>query len=736
MQEWDTFSGKRWQQVIDVDDFIINNYKEYLGSSDFLKGTSRKTGRIWSRCQKILEKEDITNVLDIETNYFSGIDNFDPGYIDKKSEVIVGLQTDDPLKQFVNPFIALDTSVDALKNYGYRINRELIDRFKEFGKSHENVTNDTYTKEINKYREVHLLEGLPDNYGRGFIVSDYRRLPLYGADYLISKKRHDLDRLKRDINYSMVRTREEVVKQIEALEDIKNMANRYGYDISRPASNAKEAVQWLYFAYLSATKETSGASMPIGNNTAFLDIYINRDLENGIINEEEAQELIDQFIIKLRMIRFLHVPEYHNYFAGKNPIITETIGGMYNNKSLITKTAYRILNSIENLDVYPVPNFSILWSTNLPTNFKRYCAKVMLKNNILQFINGDLLDNNDYTSTGLAGLSKVGKQIDYYGGSCNLPKALLYAINGGKDEITGEQIIDGIEPLLEPILDYSKVVRNFSFVLKKLISIQSDALNIIHYVHDKYAYESSLMAFNDTVVERYISFGITGLSTVVDSLSAIHYSKVKVNRNENGISTDFIVENKFPRFGNNSDEADRLALDIVKLFNKLVLEHHFYRNAKPKIGIESMGLNIVYGNNTGATPDGRFKGVAYAPGVNPISNVDCNGVLASLKSIMKIPSILCKNGIITTLNVNHNALGSKKSERAENIIGLLDGYFSQNGSHLEMNIIDRNILLEAANNEKQYDYLVIRNSGCAFRFIDLTETQQDDLADRTFHKVL
>lgn len=736
MEQWSDFSGKRWQQVIDVDDFIINNYKEYMGSSEFLKGISRRTSRIWSRCQKLLEKEDITNVLDIETHIFSGIDNFEPGYIDRKSEVIVGLQTDDPLKHFVNPYISLNTSVLAAKNYGYRLDRDLVDKFNDFCKSHEDVTNDTFTKDIKLFKDVHLLEGLPDNYGRGFIVSDFRRLPLYGVDYLIDRKKRDLERLKKDINYSIVRTREEVVKQIESLQALKKMASQYGYDISKPASNAKEAIQWLYFAYLSGIKETCGASIPIGNNTAFLDIYINRDLEKGIITEEEAQELIDQFVIKLRMVRFLRIPEYHNYFTLKNPIITETIGGVNGNKSLITKTAYRMLNTLENIDVYPIPNFSILWSNNLPNNFKRYCTKIMMKYNVLQFINGDSLNSNDFASTGLAGVSRVGKQIDYYGGTCNLPKALLYAINGGKDEITGEVVIEGIEPIKNPILNYSVVVKNFSLVLRKLVSIHADVLNIIHYVHDKYGYESSLMAFNDTVVERYITLGICGLSTVVDSLSAIRHSKVTVIRDENGISTDFTTDSKFPRFGKNEDEADKLAIDIIKLFNKFVQEHHFYRNAKPKIGIESSGLNIIYGINTGATPDGRFKGVAYAPGVNPTSNVDNKGVLSSLKSIMKIPSKLCLNGLVSVFNINSNALGTKKSERAENLIGLLDGFFGQNGSHIEINIIDKNVILEASSNKNIYNTLVLRNGGYTVRYHDLTEVQQEDLVERTFHKGL
>lgn len=739
MEQWNNFKGEKWKQVIDVENFIINNYKEYTGSSEFLKGISRKTSRIWSRCQKILEKEDITKVLDIETNFLANIDTFDPGYIDKRSEVIFGLQTDEPLKHLINPYISFSTSLKALKNYGYRIDPELEERFFEYSKTSEEVIEQTYTKEIKRFKEVHLLEGLPDNYGRGFMVADYRRLALYGADFLIAKKEHDLERLKRDINYSMVRTREEVIEQIHALKEIKSMAKHYGFDISAPASNTKEAIQWLYFAYLAVAKEGIPASLPVGNNSAFIDIYINRDLELGKITEEEAQELIDQFMIKLRLIRFLHMPEYNDYFPGKNPIITEVIGGICNERSLITKTAYRMLNTIETLGNYPVPNFSILWSSKLPTNFKRYCTKVMMKSNSLQFINDELMKKtvgSDYTTTGLSGVSKIGKQIDYYGGTCNLPKALLYAINGGKDEITGEEVISGIEPIEGDILSYPQIVKNFSLVLKKLITIYADALNIIHYMHDKYAYESSLMAFNDTVVERYMTFGVTGLINVVDSLSAIRYSKVHVNRDEKGIAIDFTADSKFPRFGINDDQADKLAIDIIKLINKEVREHHLYRNAKAKVGIESLGLNLVYGINTGATPDGRFKGVPYNIGINPVSNVDCNGILSSLKSVMKIPSSLCLNGMITTINISANALGEKKSERAENIIGLLDGYFMQNGSQIEINILDKKLLLAAQKDEEKYSHLVLRNGGYIVRYNDLTEKQQDDIVDRTFHGAL
>lgn len=735
MQEWENFNEGKWQKVIDVENFILNNYKEYSGNSNFLKGISKKNGRVLSRCQKLLEKEIITNVLDIETNYFSGIDSFEPGFIDKKNEVIVGLQTDDPLKLYVNPFIGLETSLKAIKYYGYRFDKDNVFKFNEFCKSYEDVLTKTYTDDIKKFNELHLLEGLPNDYSRGFILGDYRRLPLYGIDFLISKKKNDLQRLKNNINYSVIRTREEVVKQIEALEDLKSMALRYGYDISHPARNAKEAIQWLYFGYLSIIKQTNGSSIPIGNNSAFLDIYIERDINKGVISESDAQELIDQFILKLRMVRFLRVPNYYNYFLGRNPIITETIGGVFNKKSLITKTAYRLLNSLINLNVYPVPNYLIMWSKYLPSNFKEYCCKLTLKYNCIGYIYDD--DNSsNYAVNGMASISKIGKQIDYYGGTCNLPKVLLYAINGGRDEITGEKIIDGIEPITIDTLDFPTVINNFSLALKKMVSVQADAANIIHCIHDKYAYESSIMAFNDTVVERYITFSISGLSVVVDSLSAIRSTTVKVNRDENGLSKDFIVQDKFSRFGNNSDDVDKLAQDVIKLYYRFINEFSYYRNAKPKVGVSSGGLNIVYGKNTGATPDGRFSSVPYSTGINPTSNVDCNGLLNSLGSILKIPRGLCNAGVITTFNINSSALGTKLSECIEGLVKILDDFFDKNGIQIEFNILDKNDLLEAYNKNDKFNNLVIRNSGYSIRYSDLTDEQQDSLIDSTYHKVL
>ncbi len=736
MEAWNGFKGTKWQRTPDVEDFILNNYTEYVGNSDFLKGISRKTTRLLSRVQKLLDKEEAAHLLDVDSLSLAGINHFDPGYVDKKNEIIVGLQTDEPLKHFINPYISLNTSLGVLKSNGYRFNHDVEESFREFQVSYEDAVNEVYTKEIKKFKEVHLIDGLPDTFGRGFIVSDYRRLPLYGADYLIKQKERDLERLRKDINYSVVRTREEVIKQIAALKALKQMASTYDIDVSKPASNAKEAFEWLYLAYLAGAKETYGVSLPTGNNSPFLDIYIERDIALQVLTEEEAQELVDQFLIKLRLLRYLRTPEYLSCFPGMAPIITETIGGMSGDHSMITKTSYRILNSLENIGAYEVPNYTILWSSRLPVNFKRYCIKMMLKFNCLQFLNADTLNSFEYASTGMAGLSKIGKQIDYYGGSCNLPKVLLYAINGGRDELTGEMVIGGIEPLTGKKLNYSEVVKNFVKVLKKVISIQDDALNVIHYMHDKYGYESSLMAFNDTVVERSMTFNLIGFANVIDSLSAIRFADVQVNRDENGLSTDFVIKDSFPRFGLGDVTVDKLASDTIKMISKELQSHHMYRNATIKMGIASSFLNVVCGTNTGATPDGRFKGAPFAFNANPISNIDNKSLINSLKSVMRLPSNLCQNGIVTTVNTTANTLGTKRNERANNMMVLLDSFFGQKGTHIEFNLIDKKVLLDAKDNDKKGSDIVLRSGGCAIRYKELSTQQQESLIDQTYHEVL
>lgn len=736
VQEWDKFIDGKWKKTIDVEDFILTNYKEYNGSSEFLTDCSKKTNRLWNKCQKLIDKESIVKVLNAETAFFAGIDSFDIGYIDKKNEVIVGLQTDEPLKVFANPYISLKSCSEFLKNNGYRLDKELETSFYEFNNPYDEILEETYTSDIKKYKKNYLFGNLPEKYSRGFIVGDYRRVALYGVDYLLARKYFDLERLKKDINYSMVRTREEVVQQIHALKELKIMASRYGINIGKPASNAKEAVQWLYFAYLAAVKQTNGVSIPTGNNSTFLDIYIERDINNGLLNESGAQELIDQFIIKLRMVRMIHCCVYNNYYYGKTNIITETIGGTYNQKSLITKTAYRFINSLNNLGQYTTPNICILWSKYMPVNFKKYCSRMMVKYNVFQFINCDLVKVSDIAVTGVSGLSKIGKQIDYFGGNINLPKILLYAINEGKDEITGETVIDGIPKLQNDILDYKEIITNYINALKNVINKISDSVNTVHYLQDKYAYESSIMAFNGTVVERYITFDLTGLSVLVDSLSAIRNSNVTVKRDENGISKDFITDSKFPRFGINDNNADSIAAEIVKICNKIISEHNYYRNAKPKVGINSYGTDMIFGNNTGATPDGRFANTSFSNGVNPTSKVDNVGVLDSLNSILKISNDYCLNGICNTLNVNNDVFGEKNSESSDKIVKFLDSFFSENGKQIELNIVDRNKLQEALTKDNLANDIFMRNSGYIIRFGELNEEQQNNILDSTFHKGL
>lgn len=736
VQEWDKFVDGKWKKTIDVEDFILTNYKEYNGTSEFLVDSSKKTNRLWNKCLKLIDKESITNIVNAETSFFSGIDSFDIGYIDKKNEVIVGLQTDEPLKVFANPYISLRSCAEFLRNNGYRLDKENVESFYEYNYPYDEILEETYTSDIKKYKKNYLFGNLPEIYNRGFIVGDYRRIALYGVDYLLTRKYFDLERLKKDINYSMVRTREEVVKQIHALKELKIMAARYGFNIGKPAKNAKEAVQWIYFAYLSVVKQNNGVSIPTGNNSTFLDIYIERDINNGVLTESGAQELIDQFVIKLRMVRMIHCSLFNDYYYGKTNIITETIGGIYNNKSLITKTAYRFINTFDNLGLYTVPNICILWSKLLPISFKKYCSRMMVKYNVLHFINIDNIKITDIAVTGVSGLSKIGKQIDYFGGNINLPKILLYAINEGKDELTGEKIIEGIPKLKNDTLDYKEIITNYISVLKNVINKLSDSVNTVHYLQDKYAYESAIMAFNGTVVERYITFDLSGLSVLVDSLSAIRYSNVVVKRDENGISTDFTSNSKFPRFGINDNNVDSIAVEIVKLFNKIINEHKYYRNAKPKIGINSFGTDIVFGKNTGATPDGRFSTAFFSNGVNPTSKVDSVGVLDSLNSVLKIPSEYCLNGIVNTLNINKELFGSKNSESSDNLIKFIDKFFAENGSQIEINIIDKNTLHEALSKDELARDIFIRNSGYIIRFSELNEEQKNNILDSTYHKGL
>lgn len=733
---WDGFKGVKWQKNIDVANFIEMNYEEYTGDESFLVGKSNKTAKVWKKCENLLKKEAISGVLDVETDIIAGIDNFEPGYIDRKNEVIVGLQTDEALKRIINPYGGMRMVKKSLEAYGFRMDKDLHDKFVEFRKTHNDGVYDAYTKEIRKARTNHLITGLPDAYGRGRIIGDYRRMALYGADYIILKKMQDLDKLSGTINNSVIRLREEVSEQIKALKETVKMASRYGYDISKPAINAKEAIQWLYFAYLASVKQNNGAATSIGRNTTFIDIYIKRDMDKGLLTEEEAQELIDQFVIKLRLVRHLRTPEYDELFAGDPTWVTESIGGMLNNdKSLVTKTSFRILNTLNNIGTSAEPNMTILWSTKLPDNFKKYASHMAIITHTLQFENDDLMRpiyGPDYAIACCVSAMVEGKQMQFFGARVNLAKALLYALNGGRDEISGDVVIDDIEQIEGEYLNYDEVVKVYSKVLKKVAKTYVDALNIIHYMHDKYAYESIQMALHDTIVARVMAFGIAGLSIVADSLSAIKYGNVRVKRDERGITSVFDNESDYPRYGNNDDRADELAVKLVTKFYNELKKNPLYRNATHTLSILTITSNVVYGNNTGATPDGREAYVPFAPGANPTQGADKSGALASLSSVAKIPYKICLDGISNTFCISPDTLGPEDA-RVSNLVQILDGYFKQGGHHLNVNVLDRQMLVDAMNNPNKYPNLTIRVSGYAVNFNKLTKKQQEEVISRTFH---
>lgn len=738
MEVWDGFKGTKWKKNIDVENFIVSNYKEYKGDESFLEGISSKTNKVWNKCQKLLKKEAISGVLDVETHIISGIDNFNPGYIDAKNEVIVGLQTDEPLKRIVNPYGGMRVVKKSLEAYGYRLDKELERNFLEFRKTHNDGVFDAYTRDIRKARTNHLITGLPDAYGRGRIIGDYRRLALYGADFLIEQKEEDLIKLENPITQSVIKLREEVREQIKALNEIKVMAERYGFDVSKPASNAKEAVQWLYFAYLAGVKQNNGAANSIGRNTTFLDIYIERDLEKGIITEKEAQELVDQYVIKLRLVRHLRAPEYNELFAGDPTWVTESIGGMLDEeKSLVTKTSFRILNSLNNIGTSAEPNLTILWSKNLPEPFKKYCSKMSIITHTIQYENDDLMRpiyGSDYAISCCVSAMREGKQMQFFGARMNLVKVLLYALNGGRDEISKDLVVDGIEQIEGEYLDFEEVLNLFEKVMKKSVKTYVDALNIIHYMHDKYAYESAQMAFHDTQLDRVMAFGLAGISIVVDSLSAIKYGHVRVKRDESGITTAFDIENDYPKYGNNDNRVDELAVKVVTRFYKELTKYPLYRNARHTLSLLTITSNVVYGNHTGATPDGRKAGVPFAPGANPTHGHDTSGALASLSSVAKLPyNPICLDGISNTFSIIPTALGKEEDERINNLIHILDGYFIQGGHHLNVNVLDKEMLVEAMNNPNKYPNLTIRVSGYAVNFNKLTKAQQEEVISRTFH---
>ncbi len=745
MKQWNDFKMGDWSKEVNVRDFIQLNYTPYEGDSEFLADATERTMNLWGKAEKMVEKEILDKEIEICTRAFSGISNQEPGYLDRDNELIVGFQTDKPLKRIVNPYGGYRMVRNSLDAYGAEMDDTLEKHFKEFRKTHNDGVFDAYTEDMRKARTVGLLTGLPDAYGRGRIIGDYRRIALYGIDFLKAEKIKDKESIKGRATEDIIRFREEVSEQIRALDEIKAMAASYGFDISGPAKNAQEAIQFLYFGYLAAIKENNGAAMSLGRNTTFLDIYIERDLQKGILTEEEAQELIDQFVIKLRLARHLRTPDYNELFAGDPNWITESIGGMgQDGRTLVTKSAFRFLHTLTTLSPAPEPNMTVLWSTSLPEGFKKYCSEMTTKSGSIQYENDDLMRpiyGDDYAIACCVSAMRVGKEMQFFGARANLAKALLYAINGAVDEKKKNrdgsliQVFDDIERIDDEVLDYDKVMANYTKVVEELAVLYVDTMNSIHYMHDKYAYEKGQMALHDIHVHRYMAFGVAGLSIVADSLSAIKYAKVRPIRDENGIAIDFEIEGDFPKYGNDDDRVDQIAIDIVTHFSNELKKTPTYKDAEHTLSVLTITSNVVYGKKTGSTPDGRKAGEPFAPGANPMHGRDENGALASLNSVAKLPyDNICKDGISNTLSMVPSSLGRSKEDRINNLVGIMDGYFGQEAFHLNVNVLDRELLIDAMNNPEKYPTLTIRVSGYAVHFNRLTKEQQLEVINRTFHE--
>lgn len=734
------FKNGTWNKEINVRDFVIKNITPYYGNHDFLVGPSARTEKLWDICKAGVKVERENNgVKDIDTETISGVDSFDAGYIDKENETIVGLQTNELLKRAMKPFGGYKVVQKALSEHGLAPSESVNELFSKYVKTHNDGVFSAYTAEIKKFRSLGFLTGLPDNYARGRVIGDYRRIALYGINTLIENKKADLAKITGPMSDAVIRLREEVAEQIGALKAMIEMGKKYDLDLSRPAENAREAVQWTYMAYLAAVKEQDGAAMSLGNVSSFLDIYITADLEAGIITEEEAQEYIDQFVMKLRMVRHLRMEAYDAIFAGDPTWVTEAIGGMFSDgRTKVTKTSFRFLHTLYNLGPSPEPNITILWSYGLPQNFKNYCAKVSIDTSSIQFENDELMrttrNSDDYGIACCVSFQEIGKQIQFFGARTNLAKTLLLAINGGRCEITGTQMVDGIEAYEDEYLDFDKVMANFKIAMTEVARVYNDSMNIIHYMHDKYYYEKAQMALIDTNPFINIAYGIAGLSIVADSLSAIKYAKVKPIRNEEGLTVDFKIEGEFPTYGNDDDRVDLLAANAVADFNNELKKLPVYKDAAVTMSVLTITSNVVYGKKTGATPDGREKGVPFAPGANPMHGRDSNGAIASLNSVAKINYKDSQDGISNTFSIVPKSLGATDEERIDNLAGLLDGYFDKGAQHLNVNVLDRDTLLDAMEHPEEYPQLTIRVSGYAVNFIRLTREQQMEVITRSFHK--
>ena len=738
-KEWRNFKEGAWTTEVNIRDFIQKNYKNYEGDESFLEGTTKKTDKVWAHCTDLLKEELKKHVLDIDVDHMAGINAFASGYINEEDNVIVGLQTDAPLKRIVNPYGGIRMVYQELDAYGYKLNPTVDKYFNEFRKTHNQGVFDAYTDEIKKARHAGLLTGLPDAYGRGRIIGDYRRVALYGIDFLMAEKKKDFESLLGPMNNELIQLREDVSMQYRALDQIKKMAQSYGFDISNPAHNAKEAVQWTYFGYLAAVKENNGAAMSLGRVDAFFDIYFERDLKEGTITEKEIQEIIDQFVIKLRLVRHLRTPDYDELFSGDPTWVTCAIGGIgEDGRSMVTKTSYRILHTLTNLDTAPEPNMTVLWSVNLPETFKKYCSKMSIETDAIQYENDDVMRpiyGDDYAIACCVSAMREGKDMQFFGARCNLAKTLLYSMNGGIDEMIGMKVLDSFNKMTDEVLDYDKVMKEYFRAIEKVAEIYSNAMNIIHYMHDKYAYEASQMALHDTHVRRLMAYGVAGLSVVADSLSAIKYAKVKPIRNEEGIMVDFEIEGDYPKYGNDDDRVDNIAKEVLEKMYQELSKHKCYRGAYPTLSVLTITSNVVYGNKTGATPDGRKKGVPFAPGANPMHGRDASGAIASLNSVAKLDyASCCRDGISNTFSIVPTSLGHTKEEQTENLVSLLDGYFVQGAHHLNVNVLSRETLIDAMDHPDKYPLLTIRVSGYAVRFNRLTRKQQEEVIARTFHE--
>ncbi|MFC9710089.1 formate C-acetyltransferase [Paenibacillus sp. JNUCC31] len=736
---WRNFTKGTWTKSVDVNDFLTHNLSPYYGDEAFLTGATQNTKELWDIVSDLTKKErDNGGVLDVDVNTPATIVSHQPGYLDQTKEQIVGVQTDAPFKRSIQPTGGIRMMIDACEAYGFELPQGVIDIFTNIRKTHNQGVFDAYTSEMRAARKAGIITGLPDAYGRGRIIGDYRRVALYGVDFLIRNKKGELNALEVDvIDEDVIRLREELSEQIRALQELKQLGEMHGFDISLPATTAKEAFQWLYFGYLAAIKEQNGAAMSLGRVSSFLDIYIERDLQEGLLTEEQAQELVDHFVMKLRIVKFLRTPDYNELFSGDPTWVTESIGGMsVNGETRVTKNSFRFLHTLNNLGPAPEPNLTVLWSTKLPEAFKQYCTKVSIETSSIQYENDDLMRpiyGDDYGIACCVSAMKIGKQMQFFGARANLAKALLYAINGGRDEKSGAQVGPEYPAITSEVLDYNEVMKRFKPMMEWLAKLYMNSLNVIHYMHDKYSYERIEMALHDRDIVRTMACGIAGLSVAADSLSAIKYAKVKPIRNEQGIAIDFEIEGDFPCYGNNEDSVDSIAVELVESFMGMIRKHKAYRNAIPTQSVLTITSNVVYGKKTGTTPDGRKAGEPFAPGANPMHGRDKKGALASLGSVAKLPYEHSLDGISNTFSIVPKALGKEENTRKSNLTAMLDGYFGQGAHHLNVNVFDRQQLIDAMDHPENYPQLTVRVSGYAVNFIKLTREQQLDVINRTFH---